>query len=168
MCVIQNEVGDEWVFKGDETNNEFCDWLFTKEHANCVVLAHNFQGYDSYFILHYLHENGVVPEIIMCGAKILMLSVPILGIKFIYSLSFIPMKLAYFPTTFGLDKLIKGYLPHNFNTKENEQYVSELPDPWYYNQDGMLPDSRTKFFEWYQPLKDNYVFDFEQEILSYC
>jgi hypothetical protein len=42
--VIQNDAGDEWVFEGDNTRNDFCEWLFTKEHAGCIVLAHNFQG----------------------------------------------------------------------------------------------------------------------------
>ncbi|CAB4009670.1 DNA polymerase, partial [Paramuricea clavata] len=64
LCVVQNEAGDEWVFEGDNTKNEFCEWLFTKEHVNCIVLAHNFQGYDGYFIQQYLHENGVIPEVI--------------------------------------------------------------------------------------------------------
>jgi hypothetical protein len=59
LCVIQNEAGDECVFEGDNTRNEFCEWLFAKEHAGCTVMAHNFQGYDSYFILQYLRENGV-------------------------------------------------------------------------------------------------------------
>ena len=61
LCVIQNEAGDEWVFQGDNTRNEFCEWLFTSEHANCIVMAHNFQGYNGYFIQQYLHENGIVP-----------------------------------------------------------------------------------------------------------
>ena len=46
-------------FQGDNTRNEFCEWLFTTEHANCTVMAHNFQGYDSYFVLQYLREHGV-------------------------------------------------------------------------------------------------------------
>ena len=54
LCVIQNKAGDEWVFQGDNTRNEFCEWLFTKEHANCIIVAHNFQGYDGYFIQQYL------------------------------------------------------------------------------------------------------------------
>jgi hypothetical protein len=61
LCMIQNEAGAKWVFEGDNTQNEFWEWLFTKEHAGCIVLAHNFQGYESYFILQYLHENGVIP-----------------------------------------------------------------------------------------------------------
>ena len=39
LCVIQNEAGDEWVFQGDNTRNEFCEWLFTEEHRGCVVMA---------------------------------------------------------------------------------------------------------------------------------
>ena len=108
-------------------------------------------------------------DVIMRGAKVLTLSVDMFKIKFIDSLSFIPMKLADFPKTFGLTELAKGYFPHHFNKKENEHYVGELPDPWYYDPDGMSPDGRRKFFEWYEPLKqNNYVFDFKQEILSYC
>ena len=39
LCVIHNEAGDEWVFQGDNTRNDFFEWLFTKEHANCIVVA---------------------------------------------------------------------------------------------------------------------------------
>jgi hypothetical protein len=69
LCVIQNEAGDEWVFEGDNTRNGFCEWFFTKEHAGCTVMAHNFQGYDSYFILQYLRENGVKYDVIMRGER---------------------------------------------------------------------------------------------------
>ena len=31
--------------------------LFTDKHLNCTVMAHNFEGYDSYFILQYLREH---------------------------------------------------------------------------------------------------------------
>lgn len=84
----------------------------------------------------------------MRSAKILTLSVPMLKIKFIDSLSFIPMKLADCPKTFGWDELAKGYFPHHFNKKENEQYIGELPDSWYYDPYGMSPDGQKKFFEW--------------------
>ena len=67
LCVVQDEAGKEWVFKGDKTRDEFCKWLFTEEHAGCTVMAHNFQGYDSYFILQYLCEQGVKYDVIMCG-----------------------------------------------------------------------------------------------------
>ena len=88
LCVIQNEAGDEWVFQGDNTRNEFREWLFTKEHEGCIVLAHNFQGCDGYFIQQYLHENGVILEVIMRGAMILTMYVPMLKIKFLQFLEF--------------------------------------------------------------------------------
>ena len=75
LCIVQNEAGDEWIFQSDNTQNEFCEWLFTTEHANCRVMAHNFQGYDSYFILQYLREHGVKYDVIMRGAKVLSLTV---------------------------------------------------------------------------------------------
>ena len=91
------------------------------------MVAHNFQGYDGYFIQQYLHENGVIPEVIMRGAKILSMHIPMLKIKFIDSLSFIPMRLADFPKTFGLNELAKGYFPHLFKKTENQNYIGPLP-----------------------------------------
>jgi hypothetical protein len=169
LCVIQNEAGEEWSFQGDNTRNEFCEWLFTTEHANCIVMAHNFQGYDSYFILQYLRENSVKYDVIIRGAKVLTVSVPMFKIKFIDSLSFIPMRLADFPKIFGLNELAKGYFPHLFNKKENQNYIGPLPPSPYYYPDGMSSTEREKFMEWHNGLKENsYVFNFQEEILSYC
>ena len=123
-----------------------------------------FKGYDGYFIQQYLRENGIVPEVIMCGAKILMLSVPMFKVKLIDLLSFILTRLANFPKTFGIDELAKGYFPHLFNKKENETYVGPIPPSPYYN-----PNEREKFLEWLNGLKENnYIFNFQQEILTYC
>ena len=169
LCIVHNEAGDEWFFFRETIREMTCKWLFTKEHANCIVVAHNFQGYDGYFIQQYLRENGIVPEVIMRGAKILTLSVPLFKIKFIDSLSFIPMRLADFPKTFGIDELAKGYFPHLFNKKENETYVGPIPPSPYYNPNGMSPNEREKFLEWHNGLKENnYIFNFQQEILTYC
>ena len=130
--MIQNEAGDEWdVFQGDNPRNEFCEWLFTEEHRGCVVMAHNYQGYDSYFILQFLRENGVKYDLTMRGAKVFSLYVPMFDIKFIDSLNFIPMRLANFLKTFGIDEIAKGYFPHLFNRKENENYVGPIPPSPY-------------------------------------
>ena len=61
--------------------------------------------------MQYLCKQGITPELITRGAKILSLTVKELQIKFIDSLCFIPMKLAAFPETFGLDELEKGWSP---------------------------------------------------------
>ena len=113
-------------------------------------MAHNFQGYDGYFILQYLHKNGLVPEVIMRGAKILTLNVPVYNIMFVDSLCFIPISLANFPKTLGLNELSKGYFPHYFNTDGNQNYEGPLPDASYYSPDGMSPGDRTKFYAWHK------------------
>ena len=80
---------------------------------HCV--AHNFQSYDSYFILQFLRDDGVKYDPIMRGKKFLTLTVPVFDIKFVDSLSFIPMRLANFPKTFGIDELAKGFFPYLLN-----------------------------------------------------
>ena len=91
LCVAQNESGEEFVFSGRSTKDEFCKWVFDDKNASTTFVAHNFQAYDGYFILQYLYKNGITPEIITRGAKILSLTVPEMNIKFIDSLCFIPM-----------------------------------------------------------------------------
>ena len=31
LCTVQNEAGDEWIFHGNNTRDEFCEWLFTSQ-----------------------------------------------------------------------------------------------------------------------------------------
>ena len=169
LCIVQNEAGEEWIFQGDNTRDEFCEWLFTDEHANCTVMAHNFQGYDSYFILQYLREQGVKYDVIMRGAKVLSLTVEMFDIRFIDSLNFFPMKLANLPKTFGIEELAKGHFPHLFNKKENENYVGPIPPAPYYNPNGMNPKDKEAFMIWPASKREsNYVFNFREEIIAYC
>ena len=169
LCIVHNEAGDEWLFQGKNTNDDFCKWLFTAEHKDCIVLAHNFQGYDGYFIQNYLNENIVKYEVILRGAKILSMTVPMFNIKFIDSLNFIPMSLSQFPKTFGMSELCKGYFPHLFNRVENEAYIGPIPPQPYYSPNSMKPEARTAFLAWYKEQKDNnYVLNFNEEIIKYC
>ena len=169
LCIIHNEAGDEWLFQGENTNADFCKWLFTEEHKDCIVVAHNFQGYDGYFIQNFLNENGVKYEVILRGAKILSMTIPMFNIKFIDSLNFIPMGLSQFPKTFGMSELCKGYFPHLFNRKENENYIGPIPAEPYYTPNSMKPESRKAFRVWYKEQRDNeYIFNFNEEIIKYC
>ena len=169
LCIVHNEMGDEWIFSGEDTNFDFCKWLFVKEHRNHIFVAHNFQGYDGYFIQNYLNKNGVKYEVIMSGAKILTLTVPMFNIRFIDSLNFIPMALANFPKTFGLDELRKGYFPHLFNKRENQNYIGPIPCEPYYTPNSMSPKNREAFQKWHKEQRaGNYVFDFAKEITAYC
>ena len=178
LCVVYDEEGEVATFRGKNTVNDFCKWLFTPEHDKSIVIAHNFQGYDSYFILNHLNQQAIPYEVIYNGAKCMTLTTKRKGkkrkqfaveIKFIDSLNFIPMALARFPKTFGLDELCKGYFPHYFNKDENQEYVGPIPCQEDYGANSMKPEAREKFLTWYQEqVENNYVFDFRKEILKYC
>ena len=169
LCIVHNEAGDEWIFEGKDTLEGFCNWLFSKEHQGCIVVAHNFQGYDGYFIQNFLNKNAIKYDVILRGAKILSLSVPMFGMKFIDSLNFIPMSLAQFPKTFGETELCKGYFPHIFNKEENQSYVGPIPPVSYYQHNGMKPKVREEFLTWHkEKVESNYVFNFKEEITKYC
>ena len=177
LCVVYDETGEVGVFRGKDAVKDFCTWLFTPEHHKCIVMAHNFQGYDSYPILKCLNNAGIPYEVIHNGAKCIMLTTETkqkrklfqIEIKFIDSLNFIPMALARFPKTFGQDELCKGYFPHFFNKDENQDYVGPIPCQDDYGVDYMKPEAREKFITWHQEqVNNNYVFDFQHEILKYC
>ena len=176
LCVVYDEKGEAAVFQGKNAVKQFCEWLFTLEHQDCIVIAHNFQGYDSYPILKYLHEHAVGCEAIYNGAKCVTLKPKTkkshqfgIRIKFIDSLNFIPMALAKFPKTFAQPEMCKGYFPHFFNKDENQEYVGPIPCQDDYGVNYMKPEAREKFMTWHQEqVENNYVFDFQKEILKYC
>ena len=169
LCVVYDEEREVALFQGEDTVKEFCEWLLTPEHKGCIVVAHNFQGYDSYFIINFLNKNAIHYEIIYRGAKSLSMTIPMFNIKFIDSLNFIPMSLAKFPKTFAQPELCKGYFPHLFNKDENQNYVGPIPCQNDYGVNFMKPAEREAFIAWHQEqVENNYVFDFRKEIIKYC
>ena len=175
LCVVYDEVGEVGVFRGKNAVKEFCQWLLTPQHHNCIVMAHNFQGYDSYPIMKYLNENTIGYDVIHNGTKCVTLTTKKkqnsfkIEIKFIDSLNFIPMALAKFPKTFAQPELCKGYFPHFFNKDENQDYVGPIPCQDDYGVNFMKAEAREAFMTWHQEqVNNNYVFDFRHEILEYC
>ena len=169
LCIVQNEKGKEKLFQGRDTIKKFCEWLLTKEHQDCIVIAHNFQGYDGYFIQNYLNKNAIKYEVILRGAKILSMTIPMFNIQFVDSLNFIPMSLAKFPKTFGETELCKGYFPHLFNKEENQDYIGPIPCQADYGANFMKPEARETFLAWHkEQVESNYLFDFQKEIIKYC
>ena len=169
LCVVHDEEREVALFQGKDTVKKFCEWLLTKEHQDCIVVAHNFQGYDGYFIAKYLIQNAIKYEFILRGAKMLSMTIPMLNIKFIDSLNFIPMSLAKFPKTFGETELCKGYFPHLFNKEENWNYVGPIPCQNDYGVNFMKPEERKAFIAWHkEQVESNYLFDFQKEIVKYC
>ena len=169
LCIVHNEAGEEQMFLGNNTAKKFCDWLLSEKHRNCIVVAHNFQGYDGYFIQEFLNNNAIKYDVLLRGAKILSLTISMFNIKFIDSLNFIPMSLSKFPKTFDIPELCKGYFPHLFNKEENQDYVGPIPPTPYYSPNGMKPEAREAFLAWHKKqVEDDYVFDFKNEIVKYC
>ena len=169
FCVVQDEKGNEEIFKGDNTVKDFCEWVLRKDHEKCIFVAHNFKGYDSYFIQDYLNKQCIQFELICTGAKIMSLTVPMYDIKFIDSYNFIPMALARFPETFDRNELRKGYFPHMFNKDDKQDYVGPIPEAHYYLPNTMKPEARQEFLQWHaEQVENNYVFDFQKEMESYC
>ena len=169
LCVVHDEEREVALFQGKDTVKQFCQWLFTPEHKGCIVVAHNFQGYDGYFIKDYLIQNAIHYEIIYRGAKSLSLKVTDWNIRFIDSINFIPMALAKFPKTFGQDELCKGYFPHAFNKDENQNYVGPIPCQNDYGVNFMKPGEREAFMAWHdEQVANNYRYDFREEIIKYC
>ena len=169
LCIVHDEVKEVGLFQGKDTIKDFCEWLLTKEHQGCIVIAHNFQGYDGYFIQNYLNKNAIKYEVILRGAKILSMTIPMFNIKFIDSLNFIPMSLAKLPKTFGQTELCKGYFPHLFNKEENQDYVGPIPCQNDYGVNFMKPGERGAFIAWHkEQVENNYEFNFKEEIVKYC
>jgi G:T-mismatch repair DNA endonuclease (very short patch repair protein) len=151
------------------TNKEFCDWLFDNQHKDYTAIAHNLQGYDGIFLMKYIKETtcNVTKnfEILMNGTKILTLKYR--DVRLVDSFSFIPMSLEKFPKTFGLTELKKGYFPHDFNLPENQTYKGIIPDKEKYGYK-FFSNAKLNDFEIWYAKKSKELFDFKDELESYC
>ena len=156
------------VFKGDNANTLFGEWLFDRQHKDSTVMAHNLKGYDGVFLLQYLIGQSIRPNIIYNGSKIVYMRVGNgLNIRIIDSLSFLPMPLAALPKAFGLEELKKGYFPHLFNTRANQNYVGSFPDPVFYGYEYFKTEEREIFLQWHAD-QSGKLFSFQKEMLEYC
>ncbi|XP_068735251.1 uncharacterized protein [Montipora capricornis] len=169
LLIVHDDTGFEMIFEGDNCVDQFSTWLFDGTHQGAIVIAHNLRGYDGFLLCEYFYKECILPSLILNGAKIMSMELQEAEIKFRDSLNFLPMPLKALPKTFGLTELKKGYFPHFFNRKENQQYVGRLPPIENYNPAGMSRKEREEFLRWHQELTNaEYVFDFETEIEEYC
>ncbi|GBO07509.1 hypothetical protein AVEN_105708-1 [Araneus ventricosus] len=123
FAVAQYSDGREMVFRGYSACKEFCTWLFSPKHKGHTVIAHNMKGFDGQFIVGWMLEQGTSPSVIPIGSKLMSIRHPSLGITIIDSMSFLQMSLSKLPNCFGLSELKKGYFPHLFNVRENQNYA---------------------------------------------
>ena len=137
------------------------------EQKGYTFIAHNSKAYDSMFILQYCINNGLKPDIIPNGTKIMEMKIKKAGIRFIDSYNFISQPLRAFPKTFGLKETVKGYFPHKFSSIKNLNYKGPYPEIDYYEPNKMKADDKKDFLKWYNDNKLN-EFDFQVEMKKYC
>ena len=172
VCAETDQNNTQFTFQGKDCIQQFLHWVHTlanqEDLEKVIVVAHNFKGYDGYFILEELYNQHVTNlQQIVNGAKILSLEIP--NVKFIDSMNFFQMALSNFPKTFGIRELKKGFFPHFFNTQRNQNYVRYMPDKSYYDPDGMSPVRKEEFLKWYdEKVSQRYLFNFKDELLTYC
>ena len=171
LVVAETEDNEEpKPFPGLTCIRDFLEWLDTltlHDTRQVNVIAHNFQGYDGYFIIQeYYGDNRLVQQL-RNGCKLLEIQHD--RIRFIDSMSFFQMPLSAFPKTFGLTELCKGYFPHKFNIPIHQQYVGILPSRDHYMPETMTLEGRQAFETWHQEQRaKNVVFDFQKELRTYC
>ena len=171
LLVAETEDDDQpMCFPGPSCTRDFLEWLDTltlNDTRQVNVLAHNFQGYDGYFVVQQYHSDNRIVQQLRNGCK--LLEVQHDRIRFIDSLSFFQMPLSAFPATFGLTELKKGYFPHQFNIRDHQNYVGIIPALDYYMPETMSSEGKQALETWHQEQRaNNIVFDFQQELLEYC
>ena len=175
LCYTSSEEEEIHVLHGEDCSlqflqelDELADVADTDSEREIIIIFHNFKGFDSVFILKELYNQmREVTEQLMVGAKVLSFkSGPM---KFIDSLSFLPMPLASFSSTFNLTELKKGFFPHLFNLPHHQNYVGRIPDIEFYDPDGMKPEKKEELTRWHaDQVRRNVPFDFQHEIIDYC
>lgn len=153
------------IFEGQDSLEKFGEYVLNGQRSGAICLAHNSSSYDCQFLLSFVHSRGMMPRLVLQGRKIMCMSVR--GVRFVDSMNFFPMGLARLPKAFGLKELRKGYFPHLFNAPSSQGYVGPMPDVCYYGADGMSPERRRDFLEWYESQRGK-TFHFREELLSYC
>ena len=162
------------IFRGENCMEQFLQWLEQLKEQDTryvTALAHNFKGYDSYFVVKRLIERKQKFKPTRTGGKLLELTYRGGYIRFIDSMLFFAMALASFTKTFGLDpdNFKKGYFPHFFNTPANADYVGPKPPREMYSPETMSTKGKAEFEQWYEEQVANGVqFDIQSDLVDYC
>ena len=160
--------GEDCTLRFLEELDELADVQDSDREREIIIVFHNLKGFDSVFILNELYQQQrTVTDQLTQGAKVLSFrSGPL---KFIDSLSFLPMPLASFPSTFNLTEIKKGFFPHLFNLPHHQNYEGRIPDIEFYDPDSMMPKKKQDLMNWHaDQVRRNERFNFKQELIAYC
>ena len=152
-------------------------------HDGGTVICHNGSGYDHILLLDEMMKcKEMEPaEVIFNGTRLLYMELknPV-NIRFLDSYKFLSFPLSMLPSAFELESdteggissnICKGFFPHMFNRKENENYIGPYPPPDAYSYGDMRPATAEKFLRWYEEKVEQNppaVFDFKKELVQYC
>ena len=104
------------------------------------------------------------------GSRIMYMEFKKFHIRFVDSLHFFLEPLKNLSYTYNIDTL-KGFFPHLFNTKENQNYVGAAPSEEMYGVKNMDKDTYEKEFKpWYDKMVSecNDDWNFKNEMVKYC
>ena len=147
----------------EDVTEQFGRWLFHERHEGYTIIAHNFRSFDGHFILKYMLDNNLRPDVIKRGTQLLDLQYGKLGIRARDTLNFCALKLADFPKAVGLKDIAqKGEFPHLVNRPENFDKVTSFPKLEEYGLNGRKAGEKEKLLSWHTKEEEdnNGQFDF--------
>lgn len=169
ICCKRSTDMAEFTFGGEQNLKNFCEWLFCADHANFVVIAHNFSGFDGAFIMKFLENSFINPDVMVRGSKIMSLTVKEWNIRCIDFLLFAPMKLSKLPKALEVRGVAKTFFPHKFSSPANLSYVGPIVDAQFYSPDEMTTTDRNDFLQWYaNAVNTQIIFNFWDTLVEYC
>jgi len=137
------KINKEYYLTNFNNYEEMFDKCFIDIMENCNdynIYAHNLSSFDGILILKSLYRNFNV-KIKFKDNKIMIFKVSKqiknknktikLSFNFVCSLNLLPLKLVELIEAFNIDKL-KLPFPYKFITKDNLNYIGEIPDFEYY------------------------------------
>ncbi|XP_055334218.1 uncharacterized protein LOC129585529 [Paramacrobiotus metropolitanus] len=133
---------------GKDIAGDVCEFIFQEKHAGFFCLAHNFRGFDGYFILKWLLQKGQAPDVIMKGSQITHLRDREFGINFRDTLNYVPLSLDNWAKSFAVEET-KGKFPHVLNRPQFWNTVIDYPDIEKFNYRFMSDKEKHAFMEFY-------------------
>lgn len=159
--------GKSWSCQGEDCAEKFLAHFRRPLFKGSVFIAHNAKGFDAYIILRVMVKQGLKPNLIMQGSKVISFTDPDFKLRYIDSSCFLPMPLSAIPNAMGFPDNIKGFFPHCFSSKQNLAYSGPYPPPSAYSLERMTSNGRQQFYEWYDSVSSG-TFNFMKEALLYC
>ena len=169
-----NEEDHTEFFYGPDCTEPSFEWLESLavnqdgDNRSVIAVFNNLKGYEGIFLLRHCYTNHrEVTDQITVGTKVLSFKSDRLTFK--NSLCFLPFPLANFPSTCSIQELVKGFFPHKFNTRENQDYEEPMPPAEMFDPDGMSAKKKTEFEQWYaEKVRNNHVFNLKAAMKAYC